>query len=667
MKRKNKLVLTALCALLFGTGVGTAIGYGVFHKDTPKEEEKVKPDDVVKDDSVPELNSDSTAPKEAFRALGGVRKAVANVSDPENYVANLYSFRTAKPSTYGVGANNNLSIKKADLATDGTLILKFTDTPISSNYTNRQFTIQETYYTEDEDGTYDNRDISSIGLLTYTYSTDEDGSDYWEYRSCNSGTIGQFAGSRDGSDFYVIVNMNDFQAGSARDTVYLGSKNWTSVEIMHSRKLSYPSSLNDGQTKDLYINCNSGYTSDTIIGSISAKDLFGVDCEVKIIEGKESFDANKIGVYTLKLQATDSYGQTATATLIVHIVDSEKPAISQKKALTFTADKGQKLTYAALADYISITDNGTAHGSTFSYDYTYDGKAIDSSWSKTFTASDYGRHTLVAHAKDATGNENRVSFTVTVNDGTAPVLTRRDGQAVSSKITIGVSKTFNMDLSDIIQMFKAVDNVDGDVSGSIKGVSDADVNFFSKNHKVGSYTINIQVSDKDHNTTTQSLPIVINADIPPVFIISDTLVYTDTANPLDVASLNNIVAKAILAPKKVASLNVDASDYVGNEDVPGTYNITYTYTEADSANSRVKSANRGDAEVQTGSFDLVVTEADPNGGKEDKDKGFFAKIGDFFQKLKNWFRGVFTHFDFHCFITDDAYDAKYPKKVEEVK
>ncbi|MCR5764638.1 MAG: hypothetical protein K6G09_01545, partial [Treponema sp.] len=338
--------------------------------------------------------------------------------------------------------------------------------------------------------------------------------------------------------------------------------------------------LINGSTKDIFIDVDKNYSKDTIISSIKAKDLFGVECTVTVTSGLDTFTPATIGVYTLKLKATDSYGQTATATLIVHICDYVAPVITQAKPLTFTADKNQTLKFADLPSYISVTDNGTSHGSNLTIVYKYDGTVMSNTWSKTFTAADYGSHTISVNAKDSTGNEKSATLTLKVNDGTAPVFTRTDGAAIGSKITIGVSKTFNMTLADVTQLFKATDNVDGDVSNTITGLTDKDKKFFTTNHKVGSYTLTICATDKNSNQVTQAIPVEIVADIPPVFIIADTLVYTDTANPLSVAQLNLVVSNGILANKNISSLSVDASEYIGHETEPGTYHVDYEYTTA---------------------------------------------------------------------------------------
>jgi len=232
-----------------------------------------------------------------------------------------------------------------------------------------------------------------------------------------------------------------------------------------------------------------------------------------------------------------------------------------------------------------------------------------------------------------------------------------------------------MKTADILAMYKATDNVDGDVSASLSGVGDEDKNFFANTHHVGNYTLHITAKDKDNNASTLNIPIVISADMPPVFIIADSLVYTDTATHLSNNALNNIVQKSMLAGKSVTNVAVDDSEYRGNEDKPGTYNISYSYTEL--TDSGTKSARRLMAtkgEQKSGMFSLVVTEekkpeeeAPTTGwGKfVQAIKDFFRKIGEFFQKLGNWFKGIFTKFKFDCFITNEEWDLRFGKEEKE--
>lgn len=588
-------------------------------------------------------------------------------------VSQLSDMATINANSYTDGLGEKyFTISKKYIAKEGYLILKFTDDSFYSDSLLLSDSVTHGFKNPD---TSSGNCRNTYGIYIYYangFYHELNANRVTDMFSSISEDIGSASGIEVSSTHpcYAIIDLVESRMAYDTDlTLAFTYSKKSSVVVVRNTALTYPSDLYDGKTKDIFIDVDKGFTKDAIINSISAKDLFGKEVPVTVTSGLDTFTPTMIGVYTLKLKATDDYGQSATATLLVHIVDYVDPQIKQIKTFAFTADKGQSLKYADLTNYVSVSDNGTSHGSTLTTTYTYDGVAIDSSWTKTFVASDVGTHDLVVTAVDGSGNDSKSTFKINVNDGTAPVLSRIDGQPVSSDITIGVSKTFTMTLKDVTQLFKAIDNVDGNVSETITGLTDNDKNFFSNTHKVGTYTLTLTCRDKVGNVTNQALTVKLVADLPPVFIIADTLVYTDTNTKLSVTQLNMVVSNAILADQTITSLSVDASDYIGHEDEPGIYHVTYDYTTA----GNVKSARRlmASADVKSGSFDIIVTE--PSANEEEKEKetkeenwfvSIFTSIIDWFIHLGNWFRGIFTHFDFTCWLDNDEFDLRYPVKEE---
>lgn len=677
MKKKTKLFVWLTSAFMIGGAAGVGVGYGIWGS---KGNDSGTSETVPQDDAG-SLSGDSLKP--AFRfGLGNPVKKAYSGSDAD--LLTIPTTVSAYNTSYMSGTSSyNGATGKYSFNTNGVLLkanrhrTSYGSQETTTSYYESNLTAFVKKINDEVSANAKLRKVAIIGEEYYGFDASsaslstkaEDFSGVAFTKKNDNAVTGGYS--------VVILDISDVSTVSAlkRNVLTMvsggpaGSSNSTAGYDYYIglgfKLLEYKNSLTDGVTKDIYVDCDKNYSKETIISSISAKDLFGKDVPVTVTEGLDSFTPQTIGVYTLKLKGTDSYGQSATATLIVHIVDYVAPAVTQAKQLTFTADKGQSLKYADLGTYISVTDNGTSHGSSLTVTYTYDGATMDSAWTKTFLAADYGTHSIKVVARDGSGNQTEKTFTLKVNDGTAPVISRRDGQAVNSRITVGVSKTFATSLSDILQMYKAVDNVDGDVSGSLAGVADADRNFFTSNHKVGNYTLNITAKDKDDNIATLAIPVTVSADMPPVFLISDTLIYTDTATPLTTAAINKVIANGVLADKTLTSLNVDASDYIGHEEEAGTYTVTYDYTES----TGVKSARRFNAEtsdVKSGSLDIIVKEASKTDEDDDKEDNwfvrFFKAIGEFFEKLGNWFRGVFTKGKFDCGITNEEWNLRFPPK-----
>lgn len=418
--------------------------------------------------------------------------------------------------------------------------------------------------------------------------------------------------------------------------------------------------LIDGQTENLYYYVPNVPSMADILGCITAKDLFGADCTVTCSDSEKAKYNQKIGVSTVVINASDTYGQTATATLVIHVIDNGKPVVSiaEGKVLSFVANNSS-LKKVDVSSYFSISDVGTGFGGTIGTpSFTYDGTAIVNDL--TFTSANVGTHHIGVQVSDSSGNTADVSFALTVTDGTAPVIGRADGSAVEGVIKIGLSRTFALTKTDFLALFTATDNCDGDIHSKLAITGD-----FIPN-KVGSYSVEIAVSDKAGNTTSKVIPIQVIADIPPVFILSDTLVQATTEQKLTTVDLCSVVQNGILCNSKVVGVDVDASAYVGNENRPGTYSISYSATVVSDTKSSLKKAYKEYNEVN-GTFNLEVVNANANEVVEkhwyDGIVGFFKSIADWFVNgfhcLVNWFRGVFLKFKFDCFITNDEWNTRF--------
>src|SRR5262249_841544 len=113
-----------------------------------------------------------------------------------------------------------------------------------------------------------------------------------------------------------------------------------------------------------------------------------------------------LGTTTVTYSATDGHGNTASSSFTVTVVDTTAPTLSSaaNQTLEATAPHGAAATYRATAtDIVDGTDPvvfDIAPGSTFAL----------------------GTTTVGYHATDAHGNTSTSSFTVTVQDTTAPTI-----------------------------------------------------------------------------------------------------------------------------------------------------------------------------------------------------------------------------------------------------
>jgi len=174
-----------------------------------------------------------------------------------------------------------------------------------------------------------------------------------------------------------------------------------------------------------------------------------------------------------------------------------------------------------------------------------------------------GKYTLTYTVIDKAGNKVEVKRTITVVDKTKPVLQN------ASSTTIAVGSKFNARAN-----VKAVDNVDGDLTKSIKVTGSVNT------QKPGKYTLTYTVTDKAGNKTE----------------VKRTITVADQTKPV----LQNVSSTTIAAGSKFNELtNVKATDNVdgdltkfikvtGNVNTQKLGKYTLTYTVIDKAGNKVE-------------------------------------------------------------------------------
>jgi hypothetical protein len=368
------------------------------------------------------------------------------------------------------------------------------------------------------------------------------------------------------------------------------------VKVVRASNWTYSDMIKDGGTKTIVIDVDSRYTEEQIIEQVKAVDLFGVD--VPITKVSSDYVIGQTGTFNIVISATDSYGQTAQATLICDVRDYAVPVITQKVS-DIHYDYGTLLTEAKLLENFELSDNMGTEGLTTKFVYP---TGFDIS-----NALVFGKYALTLEVTDAFNNKTTKAFTLNVVDNVAPVISKKSGQ-IGDKIKISYSSINKNTINTILGYYSANDAIDGACDVYIKEGK-------IPSEMAGDFTLKIAAKDKSDNEAVYTVNCEIVADLPPVFILSDKLVNATISNPLDLTDLQNIVQKAILK-KTVNNLQINASGYLANSDKVGSYPVSYTYYD-------------DNMEVQSGGFTLQVTE-DLSAPKEDN---YFV----------NAFKTVFKH------------------------
>jgi len=304
-----------------------------------------------------------------------------------------------------------------------------------------------------------------------------------------------------------------------------------------------------------------GPTGAKVSYSPSATDAVGpVTLTVSIPSGTTF----AIGTTPVTVTATDGHGNSATKTFNVKVQDTTPPAItaiSGNLVVEATSSAGATVTYTAATatDAVGVTSltYSQASGTIFALGIT----------------------TVVVTAKDAAGNTTTRSFTVTVRDTTAPVLTCTcTNQTLEATGPAGAVATYP-------------------VATATDAVSTPTITYSTPSGStfaLGTTTVTVTAKDAAGNTTTKTFTITVRDTTPPA-ITSVSL---------------NVVAEATSAAGAVVTYaSAVATDLVGP--------VTITYSKASGATFALGTttvtvtAKDGAGNTSTRTFTVTVRDTTP--------------------------------------------------------
>ncbi len=196
-----------------------------------------------------------------------------------------------------------------------------------------------------------------------------------------------------------------------------------------------------------------------------------------------SGDTFPVGSTTVTCSATDDHGNTSTASFTVTVTDTTTPVVSPPADVTVEATSAA----GAVATFADATADDIVDGSL---EVTCDHASGES--------FPMGVTTITCSATDAHGNTGTASFTVTVSDTTAPVVTPPADVTVEATGGSGAPVTFGT--------ATALDTVDGPVAVTCDHTS-------GEMFPVGSTTVTCRATDEAANTGSASFSVTATAPV----------------------------------------------------------------------------------------------------------------------------------------------------------
>ncbi|MFA5910611.1 MAG: HYR domain-containing protein [Vicinamibacterales bacterium] len=253
-----------------------------------------------------------------------------------------------------------------------------------------------------------------------------------------------------------------------------------------------------------------------------------------------------IGTTSVTCSATDAHGNIGSASFTVTVSDTVAPVVTVPANLTLAATSGA----GAVADFIAtaadaidgpiaLVSCAPASGSTFAI----------------------GTTSVTCSATDAHGNIGSASFTVTVSDTVAPVVTVPANLNVAATSPAGAVVDFTA---------TAVDAIDGPIA--LVSCAPASGSTFA----VGTTTVTCSATDAHSNTGSASFTVTVSDTVAPVVTVPANLNVAATSPAGAVADFTATAVDAIDGPIALVSCTPAS----GSTFAIGTTTVTCSATDA---------------------------------------------------------------------------------------
>jgi len=390
--------------------------------------------------------------------------------------------------------------------------------------------------------------------------------------SYDKATVYVSEGSATGEDYHFILDNGqgdfDYSNGETMADYTTGVVvYWSAITLMWSLNAPDYAPVYEGETA-FVTNFDNMISLDNVLSQIKAIDNEDGDISHLIVVTSNEYTPDTItalGTYYIYLSITDSSGNTETMTVSVLVKDVTVPVITGTK--TYSQSYTSKKNTSEILASLNVTDNYDT-GLTIIID--------QDNYSSNYNVP--GAYTIIFSSTDTSGNKGTYTVTVNVIDNVNPVFTG------PTSVMKGQSEILTT--STIVSGVTVNDAIDGVLTFTI--IED---NYTGYGSITGSYTIVLQATDTSGNSSTHTITVTVEDNIPPVFYVDNFFINVADSVLLtrqDIIDL--LVASGQLTITTTTNVSFIMNEYEGNETSPGTYALTLATSSADGSSSQTSLA-----------------------------------------------------------------------------
>lgn len=359
----------------------------------------------------------------------------------------------------------------------------------------------------------------------------------------------------------------------------------------------------DEQNEVVYENMHAFYRTpvdapislSTIKSLLKAKDYIDGDVseKIEILEDTYSPNMDKLGTYQATFSVSDRSGNRSDFRIYIEIYDDVPPVISGNNH--FLTSPGELISESEIKALLTAEDN---------YDHDVEITAVEDEYTPNYQK--LGSYKMVFSARDSSGNESTFPVTVEVKDLVAPL--------ILGPLKLRKSYQETMLVSDILKLYRAVDDIDGDVTETLSVKTD---DYTENMYKLGTWNLKLKANDASGNTSYINVAIEVYDGRGPIFLIEKgnlEIQLLEESPDLEVL-VYRLQKSGDLPGNRV--LKVLNDEYSENKNSPGNYEVVLA----------------GEDDIYN--LHLVKSETNEKEGTE----GFFRTV---LEKIKVFFKNLFS-------------------------
>ncbi|MCK7487880.1 MAG: hypothetical protein MZU97_22125 [Bacillus subtilis] len=356
---------------------------------------------------------------------------------------------------------------------------------------------------------------------------------------------------RPGGDFFAYGNPGQFQLEEG--TFFTNYEVYTEGTIFDTVGPVFI-----GMSK-LYSNVDNPLLMADILAAFTAHDAVDGDvtADIEVVFDEYSSNRMMVGLYQIILEASDSSGNRNQVTFRVQVVDITDPMITGPAEIVVAYPNVRTL--QSIQNEFSWSDN-------YASEQQLTLEVVGNEYAGNEDA--LGRYAIVLRVTDNSGNATDKTVYIHVLDQADPIIT---GPAVMS---LGYHLT--MSATEILDLFHAQDNHDGDVTAQLTLLSNA---YATHQTVIGSYQVVVGVEDSSGNLSTHTLTVNVVDLIGPIVYFDTSVIAVYNNAYLLLSDITKLLIRSEVLANRDYAVRVVFDSYTRYARVPGTYHMKLEYED----------------------------------------------------------------------------------------